>query len=104
MFRNWFQSHSRQGFSLGELLVVVAVIALLAGLLLPAVSKARHQARRAQCISNQRQLLLSWSLYHGDNNELTVANGHGLAGSPIGLSSTIKAGDPRKFWVPGDDH
>ena len=103
-FRNSFQDRSFKGFNLVELLVVVAVIAILAGLLLPVVSGAKRQVRRAQCINNQRQLLLTWELYNGDNNELTVANGHGSAGSTIGLSSTLKAGDPRKFWVPGDDH
>src|SRR3989442_6037911 len=98
------RSNSRQGFSLLELLVVVAVIATLAGLLLPALSRARRQARRSQCINNQRQLLLTWHLYNGDNRELAVANGHGPAGSSIALSSTMNEVATTKFWVPGDDH
>jgi len=87
-----------------ELLAVVAVIAILAGLLLPALSQARRQARRSQCINNQRQLLLTWHLYNGDNLEIAVANGHGPAGSSIALSSAMNQVAATKFWVPGDDH
>ena len=43
------------GFTLVELLVVIAIIALLAALLLPALSQARQQARTARCVSNLRQ-------------------------------------------------
>jgi prepilin-type N-terminal cleavage/methylation domain-containing protein/prepilin-type processing-associated H-X9-DG protein len=96
---NW-----RQGFSLIELLVVVAVVAILAGLLLPALSQAKQQARRSQCLNNQRQLLLTWHLYTGDNREFAVANGHGPVGSSITLSSAMNEARTTKFWVPGDDH
>ncbi len=99
-----WRCNSRQGFSLIELLIVVAVVAILAGLLLPALSQARRQARRSQCINNQRQLLLTWHLYNGDNREIAVANGHGPAGSSIALSSTLNEVTTTKFWVPGDDH
>jgi len=98
------RSNSRQGFSLIELLVVMAVIAILAGLLLPALSQARHHARSSQCTNNQRQLLLTWHLYNGDNREYAVANGHGPVGPSIALSSTMNESTTTKFWVPGDDH
>jgi len=99
-----WRSYSRQGFSLIELLIVVAVIAIVAGLLLPALSQARRQARRSQCLNNQRQLLLTWHLYNGDNRELAVANGHGPVGSSIALSSAMNEVSSTTFWVPGDDH
>lgn len=104
MLRNSCDNHSRQGFTLTELLVVLAVIGILAGLLLPALVGGMRQVRRSQCINNQRQLLLSWNLYHGDNNESAVANGHGPLSSSLGLSIAAPEPDLPKFWAPGDDH
>ena len=54
-------------FTLVELLVVVAIIALLLAILLPALGRVREQARRAVCASNQRQLARSVLTYASDD-------------------------------------
>jgi prepilin-type N-terminal cleavage/methylation domain-containing protein len=68
-------AHGRRGFTLIELLVVIAIIAVLAALLLPALAKAKHQAKRVRCISNQKQLAMTWLLYVADNMDRVPANG-----------------------------
>lgn len=62
----------QRGFTLIELLVVISIIALLIGLLLPALSAAREVGRRAQCLSNQRQIHLATSYYSEDREGMMV--------------------------------
>lgn len=62
------------GFTLVEVLVVVAVIALLIGLLLPALRQARTASRKALCLSNHRQLVAAWSVYMNDYGVFPVGD------------------------------
>ena len=57
----------RRGFTLMELLVVVAIIGLLIGLLMPAMSAARQQARRTRAKAEARQLVVAFNHYMNDN-------------------------------------
>ena len=66
------QSIRRRGFTLLELLAVIATIAILAALLLPVLSRAKIKAQRTACLSNLHQLGLAWVLYYTDNADLLV--------------------------------
>src|SRR5712671_3926672 len=60
--------HNRRGFTLIELLVVISTIAILAGLLLPALARARLKGQAIQCANNLRQMGLAHSMYMNEYN------------------------------------
>jgi len=89
----------QKGFSLTELLVVMVIIALLIGLLLPALARAKEEARKTQCRSNLRQIGLATEMYANDNGGWTPE---------FGGQMWLEANDGnRMHWgytVPGSSH
>jgi len=88
------QVFTRRAFTLVELLVVIAIIAILAAMLLPTLGGAKHAAWRVQCVNNEKQMIVSWALYSGDNREALVPNG--------GRSTAPTSG--AYLWVYGGNH
>ena len=59
----------RRAFTLIELLVVIAIITILAAILFPVFSSAKHAAKRSACLSNLRQIALANELYITDHDD-----------------------------------
>jgi prepilin-type N-terminal cleavage/methylation domain-containing protein/prepilin-type processing-associated H-X9-DG protein len=70
----------KPGFTLIEVLVVIAIVAMLAAILLPALSKARERAQALFCLNNTRQLMLGWQVYAEDHDGRLPYN-LGMSGS-----------------------
>jgi len=93
-YRNGPPAVLRHGFTLVELLVVVAIIAVLVAILLPALAAAREQARVAQCQSKLRQQGVGFSLYNGEHNDFMPYSGH-----PGGNVSQVWPGTDLFVWM-----
>ena len=72
----------RTKFTLIELLIVIAIIAILAGMLLPALNKARETARAIQCTSNMKTIGTVSAMYLSENEDVMFPNIDGSGGSP----------------------
>jgi prepilin-type N-terminal cleavage/methylation domain-containing protein len=95
----------RAGFTLTELLVVIGVIALLIGILLPTLAKARESSRRAQCLANLRTLGHALTLYANDNKDkLPNVNGNSTWNDPAANDYVMREFNRTYVKSPGTFH
>src|SRR5581483_3470221 len=93
-FNRTAKLQASSAFTLVELLVVIAVIVILAAMVLPTFAGAKAKAVRIQCLSNEKQLIVAWTLYSMDNHEVLALNG--------GDTNTTSARP--HLWVYGGNH
>ena len=90
--RKWISS-----FTLIEMLVVIAIIAILAGLLLPALARAREESRRKSCDSNLSQIVKACVTYQEPNGDFFPAFDQAFYADP---PVATQAGFENTYWFP----
>jgi len=92
---------TRSGFTLIELLVVIAIVALLTAVLMPALSKARQQARTTKCLANLRQWNIHLTAYVNDNDGKFFTGAWPDQGTwwPLQLPKALQSYKENKLWL-----
>ncbi|MEI7729336.1 MAG: prepilin-type N-terminal cleavage/methylation domain-containing protein [Verrucomicrobiota bacterium] len=95
------QRFERAGFTVVELLIVIAIIAVLAAIMLPALNRSMEQGRSIHCLNNLKQLQLCWNMYADDNEEELPPNYFNF--NPGLNVRTSSASSPNNVsWCPGN--
>jgi prepilin-type N-terminal cleavage/methylation domain-containing protein len=80
---------TRRGFTLIELLVVIAIISLLTAILMPALRRARQQAKTLVCQSNLRQWGVVWGMFTGENRDRFMSGGEASGSDDYGAEDSV---------------
>jgi prepilin-type N-terminal cleavage/methylation domain-containing protein/prepilin-type processing-associated H-X9-DG protein len=95
----------RDGFTLIELFVVLATVAVLAAMLLPVLASTKPDSQAFQCMNNHKQLILAWQMYAADNSDLLPPNDYpyltAYATAPAGTTPANGNRLGMKNWVVG---
>jgi prepilin-type N-terminal cleavage/methylation domain-containing protein/prepilin-type processing-associated H-X9-DG protein len=91
------------GFTLIELLVVISIIAILMGILMPALSTAKKMAQSITCSSNLRTLMIAWRMYADGNDDKLLAAESGVKNRPNWFSGGLSYTSDPVNWDPEND-
>ncbi len=81
---------SQRGFTLVEMMIVVAIIAILVAVLMPNFIRARAQAQTASCMMNLKEIATALELYQTDNDRYPTASNQAVDGSDTDLLPYLK--------------
>src|SRR5581483_6084926 len=94
--------YRRNAFTLLEVLVVIGIVAILMGILLPAVQKAREAANRTQCTNNLHQIAIAVHLYHDGMGSLPAGMRYQAGKDPYRgmtwLTQLLPYVDQQRLW------